>query len=188
VTQLTEATLNPTTLDFYSQHLLHFIISVKFAFTIKLPSVLTCCSPNDTSALDPVELCSTLLAAVKTPLSMVNHTDKSGQTPLHLAARRGAGICATYMIKVNSKDVSSWWIMREPIGVRSGGHSSIYVHVVLNCEKNRRTNWLKQPNKFSPFSISIWDGPNFGSWLTRVLDLLAQGRGLETCATYWQLS
>lgn len=62
-----------------------------------------CFSYNDTSALDPVELCSTLLAAAKTPQSMVNFSDQFGQTPLHLAARRGAGICTTYLLKVNAK-------------------------------------------------------------------------------------
>ena len=52
--------------------------------------------------MDPVELCSTLTsaAAADKKRSIINHTDKFGLTPLHLAARRGAGVCAVYLIQV----------------------------------------------------------------------------------------
>src|SRR6218665_1329209 len=52
------------------------------------------------SPMDPVELCSTLTSSTNKPSSMVNYGDQFGLTPLHVAARRGAGVCCLHLIKV----------------------------------------------------------------------------------------
>ena len=65
-----------------------------------LVCVLLLFSHKDISSVDPVELCSTLTSATDKRRSVVNHADQFGHTPLHLAARRGAGVCAIHLIQV----------------------------------------------------------------------------------------
>ena len=57
-------------------------------------------SHKDTSSIDPVELCACLTSAVDRRRSVTDHADQFGHTPLHLAARRGAGVCAIHLIQV----------------------------------------------------------------------------------------
>jgi len=57
-------------------------------------------SHKETSAFDPVELCACLTSAVDKRRSAADRADQFGQTPLHLAARRGAGVCAVHLIQV----------------------------------------------------------------------------------------
>ncbi|XP_060068797.1 poly [ADP-ribose] polymerase tankyrase-like [Ylistrum balloti] len=58
------------------------------------------------SPLDPVELCSVLTKAMRD--QQIDEIDKSCQTPLHLAANRGATICCVHLLQrkaeVNRKD------------------------------------------------------------------------------------
>jgi len=57
-------------------------------------------SHKDTSSVDPVELCACLTSAVDKRRLVTDHADQFGHTPLHLAARRGAGVCAIHLIQV----------------------------------------------------------------------------------------
>lgn len=59
-----------------------------------------------TSQLDPVELCSVLTKAMRD--QQIDEIDKFSQTPLHLAANRGATICCVHLLQrkaeVNRRD------------------------------------------------------------------------------------
>ena len=51
------------------------------------------------SNIDPIELCSTLTSAINKPGSMVDYGDMLGLTPLHVAAKIGAGVCCIHLIQ-----------------------------------------------------------------------------------------
>ncbi|XP_064623807.1 poly [ADP-ribose] polymerase tankyrase-like [Lineus longissimus] len=63
---------------------------------------------KNTSALDPIELCNTMTSAMKNV--DLDLQDVFGQTPLHLAARRGATVCFMHLtqpqrkVNIDSKD------------------------------------------------------------------------------------
>ena len=61
---------------------------------------------KDTSSVDAVELCACLTSAVDKRRSIADHADQFGRTPLHLAARRGAGVCAIHLIQVDTSTTS----------------------------------------------------------------------------------
>ena len=50
------------------------------------------------SPLDPIELCSVLTDNMKN--KELDVQDENGQTPLHLAAKRGATICCVHLLQV----------------------------------------------------------------------------------------
>ncbi len=55
-------------------------------------------SYSDVARLDPIDLCTTLTSAMKG--NMIDHRDAFGQTPLHRAAIRGAGVCCMHLLQV----------------------------------------------------------------------------------------
>ncbi|KAL3874859.1 hypothetical protein ACJMK2_037816 [Sinanodonta woodiana] len=54
--------------------------------------------PEKSSIVDPVELCSVLVAAMG-DRGMIDETDNEGQTPLHKAASCGATICCVHLLQ-----------------------------------------------------------------------------------------
>lgn len=75
---------------------------------------------TNVSPMDPVELCSTLTSSTNKPSSMVNYGDQFGLTPLHVAARRGAGVCCLHLIKVFRLDTDlPVWCCTEAVLVKT---------------------------------------------------------------------
>ncbi|XP_078315747.1 poly [ADP-ribose] polymerase tankyrase-like isoform X2 [Crassostrea virginica] len=63
---------------------------------------------GQSSACDPIELCSTLTGAMRG--ERVDEVDKNDQSALHLAAQRGATICCVHLlqknVEINRKDIN----------------------------------------------------------------------------------
>ncbi|KAK3092730.1 hypothetical protein FSP39_006660 [Pinctada imbricata] len=81
------------------------------------------------SVLDPIELCAVLTAAMED--KRIDDTDKFGQTPLHVAAQRGASICCLHLVQrkaeLNRKDNNS----NTPLALAvSNGHDSCAIVLI----------------------------------------------------------
>ena len=90
----------------------------KLDITGRIPlhyTFLKCGKPEDASTLDPIELCMMLVSSMKEKIyngqELLRTKDEFGATPLHLAAKRGATICCSYLISekpdiLNDKDMN----------------------------------------------------------------------------------
>ena len=65
-------------------------------------------SSFEKSSKDPIALCSTLTAHLNA--AAINSPDVYQRTALHLAANRGAGICAIHLLEVSDIDLGQHWL------------------------------------------------------------------------------
>lgn len=85
---------------------------------------------GQSSALDPIELCSVVTGAMKG--EHIDDGDKNGQSALHLAAQRGATICCVHLlqqknVEINRKDING----NTPLSLAvSKGHDSCAIMLI----------------------------------------------------------
>nr|XP_034325804.1 poly [ADP-ribose] polymerase tankyrase-like isoform X4 [Crassostrea gigas] len=115
---------------------------------------------GQSSALDPIELCSVLTSAMKG--EHIDDGDRNIQSALHLAAQRGATICCVHLlqqknVEINKKDING----NTPLSLAvSKGHDSCalmliqkgasvnekVVNEALNYEERSKTDKRPEPH------------------------------------------
>jgi len=96
---------------------------------------------KDTSSVDAVELCACLTSAVDKRRSIADHADQFGHTPLHLAARRGAGVCAIHLIQVDMSTASVLTTFVLTVVSRRSLISRFHVGFSIHLFQNRTREW-----------------------------------------------